>query len=96
MILIIDNYDSFTYNLYQAVAVHMKACVLRNDEISLAQIKEIQPTHIIISPGPGHPEEAGICIDMIKQYAGSIPLMGICLGMQAIVCAYGGVYHPNK
>jgi anthranilate synthase component II len=91
MLLIIDNYDSFTYNLYQFLG-ELKADmkVVRNDEITLEEIKELKPQGIIISPGPGRPEEAGVCIDIIKELGKEIPLLGICLGHQAIGCAYGG------
>lgn len=91
MILVIDNYDSFTYNLYQCVAqYHADVRVIRNDKITIAEIKAMQPSRIILSPGPGRPEEAGICIELIIALNGSIPLLGVCLGHQAIVTAFGG------
>ena len=98
MILIIDNYDSFTYNLYQAVAQLTKEVkVIRNDKITIEGISAIKPQAIIISPGPGHPSKAGICIDVIKKYSGKLPILGVCLGYQAIVEAFGGeVIHSNK
>ncbi|MCL2018282.1 MAG: aminodeoxychorismate/anthranilate synthase component II [Oscillospiraceae bacterium] len=92
MLLLIDNYDSFSYNLYQAVgAINPQIEVRRNDKITVAQILELNPSHIILSPGPGKPENAGICIDVIKQLGDKIPILGVCLGHQAICEAYGGV-----
>lgn len=91
MILLIDNYDSFTYNLYQYIGeIYEDIKVIRNDQISVEDIKELKPEGIILSPGPGIPENAGICIDVIKYFGESIPILGICLGHQAIGCAYGG------
>lgn len=90
MILIIDNYDSFTYNLYQAVAQFKKVKVVRNDCITVAEIIKLKPTAIIISPGPGRPENAGICLELIKNLYTKIPILGICLGHQAIAVAFGG------
>lgn len=89
MLLMIDNYDSFTYNLVQYLQVlHNVVTVHRNDAITLAEIKRIQPEKIIISPGPGRPENAGITLPLIQQFAGSIPILGICLGHQAIAQAF--------
>ena len=91
MILVIDNYDSFTFNLVQAVgAFHPDIRVVKNDEISVSAIREWNPTHLMISPGPGTPERAGICLDVVRQYAGAIPILGICLGYQAMAMAFGG------
>lgn len=90
MILIIDNYDSFTYNLYQAIASERDVCVFRNDQITLEEIEKMAPEGIVLSPGPGRPEEAGICIDIIKKFGPKIPILGVCLGHQAIGIAYGG------
>lgn len=91
MILIIDNYDSFTYNLYQYVGeIYKDVKVLRNDEFTIDGLKKLQLEGIIISPGPGRPENAGLCIEVIKAFGGVIPIMGICLGHQAIGKAYGG------
>ena len=91
MILVIDNYDSFTYNLVQYIgAINSNLVVHRNDMISVADIREIKPSKIIISPGPGAPESAGISIDVIKKFSGKIPIFGICLGHQAITVAFGG------
>ncbi len=92
MILIIDNYDSFTYNLYQALAVITdNVKVIRNDAITIDEIKELNPSGIILSPGPGRPENAGICIDIIKNIGANTPILGVCLGHQAIGVAFGGV-----
>lgn len=91
MILIIDNYDSFTYNLYQYVGIYEKNIeVIRNDKISLEEIPKLKPRGIIISPGPGRPEDAGISVSLIKEYAGKFPIFGVCLGHQAIGYAFGG------
>jgi len=90
MILILDNYDSFTYNLYQmAGALNPDITVAYNDRISLEEIGALRPTHIIISPGPGRPRDAGICEEAILRFAGQIPILGICLGHQAICEAFG-------
>ena len=91
MILIIDNYDSFTYNLVQYIGtINPNLEVHRNDKITLDEIKESRPQRIVISPGPGIPEDAGISIDIIKKFGQDIPIFGICLGHQAITVAYGG------
>ena len=91
MILIIDNYDSFTYNLVQYIgAINPELKVYRNDKITLDEINNISPQRIVISPGPGIPEDAGISIDIIKMYKRDIPIFGICLGHQAITVAFGG------
>jgi len=91
MILLIDNYDSFSYNLYQFVgAIDPDIKVVRNDEMSAEEIKKLAPKRIFISPGPGKPSEAGICIDAIKKLHADIPILGICLGHQAIFEAFGG------
>lgn len=91
MILMIDNYDSFTYNIVQYLgALGQKVRVFRNDEITLAQIEKLKPTHIVISPGPGRPEDAGISIDVINHFGGRIPILGVCLGHQAMCHAFGG------
>lgn len=92
MILIIDNYDSFTYNIVQATGMlGKKVKVSRNDKISLKEIKSLGPSHIVISPGPCTPNEAGISVDLIKKFAGKIPILGICLGHQCIGKAFGGI-----
>jgi anthranilate synthase component 2 len=91
MILIIDNYDSFTYNLYQfAGAVNPDITVVRNDKIDIDGIRKLAPTHIIVSPGPGYPADAGVSIEVIRRLGPEIPLLGICLGHQAIGEAFGG------
>lgn len=90
MILLIDNYDSFTFNVEQYLAeLGQKVKVVRNDKMSLAQIQTMAPDAIVISPGPGNPDEAGITLETIKTFAGKIPLLGICLGHQAIGQAFG-------
>jgi anthranilate synthase component 2 len=91
MILIIDNYDSFTYNLYQAVAaINPDVKVVRNDKITVKEIAALNPEAIIISPGPGRPEAAGIGVELVKKLGNKIPILGICLGHQIITVAYGG------
>jgi anthranilate synthase component 2 len=91
MIMLIDNYDSFTYNLYQALGeVNADIMTVRNDKITLDEITKLNPSHIVISPGPGRPSEAGIIEDVIKTFRGKIPILGVCLGLQAIVESYGG------
>lgn len=90
MILLIDNYDSFTYNLYQYFGeLGEEITVIRNDRLTIDDIKQLNPEAIILSPGPGRPENAGICVDVIKAFQGSIPILGICLGHQAIGYAFG-------
>lgn len=90
MILLIDNYDSFSYNLYQLVgSLNPHIRVVRNDRISLKEIEALDVSHIILSPGPGRPEDAGICMETVKCFAGKIPILGVCLGHQAICSAYG-------
>lgn len=91
MILMIDNYDSFTYNLVQYLGeLGHKLKVVRNDQISLDEVARLKPSHIVISPGPGRPEDAGISVDLIKRFGGKVPILGVCLGHQAICHAYGG------
>jgi anthranilate synthase component 2/para-aminobenzoate synthetase component 2 len=91
MLLIIDNYDSFTYNLVQYLGELGEAIeVYRNDAITLDEIAAKCPTHLVISPGPCTPNEAGISVDLIKTFAGKIPILGVCLGHQAIGAAFGG------
>ena len=90
MILLIDNYDSFTYNLYQYFRMlDEETLVLRNDEVNTSRIGELRPDMIALSPGPGKPEDAGSCIQIINDCADRFPIFGICLGMQAIACAFG-------
>ena len=103
MILLIDNYDSFSYNLFQLIGELLEADreekkaekaeeikVIRNDELSVSEIYELAPSHIIISPGPGKPSDAGICEELVRKADGSIPILGVCLGHQAICEAVGG------
>jgi anthranilate synthase component 2 len=90
MILLIDNYDSFSYNLYQLVgSINPDIKVIRNDEMTIDEIAKLAPDKIILSPGPGKPEDAGVCIDVVKAFSGKIPILGVCLGHQAICEAYG-------
>ncbi len=90
MILLIDNYDSFSYNLYQYLGeLTDEVTVIRNDALTVQEIAALRPTHIILSPGPGRPEDAGVIIDVVKQLGGKIPILGVCLGHQAICAAYG-------
>lgn len=98
MILFIDNYDSFTYNLVQFVgSVNTDIMVVRNDEITIKQIRSLNPSHIILSPGPGYPKEAGICEDIIRNLKGEYPILGVCLGHQAICEVFGAqITHAVK
>ena len=92
MILLIDNYDSFTYNLVQILSpMDQEVMVFRNDEIDLDGIRSMKPSSLIISPGPCTPEKAGISIEAVRLFGGLIPVMGVCLGHQAIAAAYGGI-----
>lgn len=97
MILLIDNYDSFTYNLLQGIEqLGESVQVVRNDCINLEMINTLNPKGIIISPGPGRPENAGQCVEIIKTYADKIPMLGVCLGHQAIAYAFGAkITHAN-
>ena len=89
--LLIDNYDSFTYNLVQAFAAHgAEVMVYRNDMITVDEALALEPTHLVISPGPGRPEDAGVSLQMIAAFAGKIPVLGVCLGHQCIVQQQGG------
>lgn len=98
MILLIDNYDSFSYNLFQLIGqVNPDIEVFRNDKITLDEIKELNPEAIILSPGPGKPEDAGICIDLVKEFHDKIPILGVCLGHQSICAAFGGkISHAKR
>ena len=90
MILLIDNYDSFSYNLYQLIgSISPKIKVVRNDDITVGEIEALAPEKIILSPGPGRPEDAGICEDVVRAFAGKIPILGVCLGHQAICEVFG-------
>ncbi|GDY26757.1 anthranilate synthase component 2 [Agarivorans sp. Toyoura001] len=91
MLLIIDNYDSFTYNLYQYFSqLNVEVVVRRNDEISIEQIKQLAPSHLLISPGPCSPNEAGISLAVIAEFANTLPILGVCLGHQCIAQHFGG------
>ncbi|MGK0255796.1 MAG: anthranilate synthase component 2 [Arcobacteraceae bacterium] len=91
MILMIDNYDSFTYNIVQyCMELGADLKVIRNDELTVDEIKELNPEKIIISPGPATPNEAGVCLDVIKYFADTTPILGICLGHQSIAQVFGG------
>lgn len=90
MVLLIDNYDSFVYNLYQYIgSINKDIKVVRNDEVSIDEIREMNPTHIVLSPGPKAPKDAGICVELIKELYKEYPILGICLGHQAIGEAFG-------
>ena len=97
MILLIDNYDSFTYNLYQYIGIfNPDIKVVRNDKITIDEIKKLNPDRIILSPGPKNPKEAGICLDVVKEFTGKKPILGICLGHQCIGEALGGTVSYAK
>src|SRR4051812_7559566 len=91
MILVIDNYDSFTYNLVQYLQeMEADVRVFRNDAITIEEIERLAPTHILISPGPGDPTGAGISVEVIRRLAGTVPILGVCLGHQSLGYAFGG------
>jgi len=98
MLLMIDNYDSFTYNLVQYLGeLGQEVVVYRNDEIDLAKVAELKPRHIVISPGPCTPNEAGISVPLIREFAGKVPILGVCLGHQSIGQAFGGnIIHAKQ
>ncbi|MFJ7726441.1 anthranilate synthase component II [Neobacillus sp. NPDC097160] len=92
MILVIDNYDSFTFNLVQYIrTIGEEVVVIRNDQLSLKNIEEMQPDHLLISPGPGNPDSAGLCLQIVKRFYQEIPILGVCLGHQIIAQAFGGM-----
>ncbi len=92
MILLIDNYDSFSYNLYQLVGeIDPRIRVIRNDELTVEEIRALRPDRIILSPGPGRPEDAGVTVEVVRRLGRDIPILGVCLGHQAICLAYGAV-----
>ena len=98
MILLIDNYDSFTYNLFQLTAgINPDVHVVRNDALTVQEIEALHPSHILLSPGPGYPKDAGICEETIAYFAGKVPILGVCLGHQAICEVFGAtVAHARK
>lgn len=97
MILLIDNYDSFTYNLYQYMGIFTEdIMVVRNDKITIREIKAMKPERIVLSPGPKNPDEAGICMDVVKEFLTEVPILGICLGHQCIGQALGGTVSYAK
>ncbi len=97
MILLIDNYDSFTYNLYQFMGIFTEdITVVRNDKITIEEIKALAPEKIVLSPGPKSPKEAGICLDVIREFYDQVPILGICLGHQSIGEAFGGTVSYAK
>lgn len=97
MIILIDNYDSFSYNLYQLVGtIDPDIKVIRNDELTVDEIRALKPSRIILSPGPGFPKDAGICIEAAKTLGKEIPTLGVCLGHQAICEAYGATVSYAK
>lgn len=92
MILLIDNYDSFSYNLYQLVgSINPDIRVIRNDAMTVSEIAAMSPEAIILSPGPGRPEDAGICMDVVRELGSDFPILGVCLGHQAICTAFGAM-----
>ncbi|TCI39138.1 aminodeoxychorismate/anthranilate synthase component II [Exiguobacterium sp. SH4S7] len=96
MILLIDNYDSFTYNVYQDVARFSDVLVVRNDELTVDEIRDLNPTGIIISPGPGGPHDAGVSLDVVRELSATVPILGVCLGHQVIAEAFGGTVGRAK
>lgn len=97
MIVMIDNYDSFTYNLVQYIRqIGEEVTVFRNDAVTQKEISNLKPLAIIISPGPGLPESAGICLDVVKNFSGKIPILGVCLGHQTIASSFGSNIIPAK
>ena len=97
MILLIDNYDSFTYNLYQYIGIfNSDIKVVRNDKITIDEITAMDPERIVLSPGPKNPKEAGICMDVVREFTGKKPILGICLGHQCIGEALGGTVSYAK
>lgn len=97
MILLVDNYDSFSYNLYQYIGtINSDIRVIRNDDMTVDEIRDLKPSHIILSPGPGRPKDAGICEELVTKLAGRIPIFGVCLGHQAICEAFGATVGHSK
>jgi para-aminobenzoate synthetase component II len=94
-VLVVDNYDSFTYNLVQAfLSTGVDVTVEYNDDITTDQADQLAPTHLVVSPGPGRPEDAGVSVEMIRHFAGRVPVLGVCLGHQAIGVAFGAKVDP--
>ncbi|MFA9381397.1 MAG: aminodeoxychorismate/anthranilate synthase component II [Acetanaerobacterium sp.] len=98
MLLIIDNYDSFTYNLVQLAGTFSQDIrVVRNDALTVDEIRALAPTHIILSPGPGYPKDAGVCEELVQKLAGELPILGVCLGHQGICEAFGAtIAHAHR
>jgi anthranilate synthase component 2 len=97
MILLIDNYDSFSYNLYQLIgSVEPDIKVIRNDDYTIEEIEAMKPEALILSPGPGRPQDAGVCIPAVKYFTGKLPILGVCLGHQSICEAFGGTVSYAK
>jgi len=96
-VLLIDNYDSFTYNLAHLFGeLGADVVVLRNDAITADDADAIEPSHVVVSPGPGRPEDAGVSVEVVRRFAGRVPVLGVCLGHQAIVAAFGGEVGPAR
>lgn len=94
-LLLIDNYDSFTFNLVQGFRMlGAEVLVYRNDRVTVAEARALQPSHLVVSPGPGNPRDAGVSVDAIRAFAGVVPVLGVCLGHQSIVAAFGGTIVP--
>lgn len=97
MMVLIDNYDSFTYNLVQILAtVGAEVRVFRNDAVTVEEVAEMKPTSLVISPGPCTPREAGVSVDLVRRFAGKLPLLGVCLGHQSIGFAFGAIIGPAR
>lgn len=97
MVLLIDNYDSFSSNVYQLIgSINPDVRVIRNDEKTVEEIRGLNPTHIVLSPGPGKPSDSGVCISVIEELSGKIPILGVCLGHQAIYEVFGGTVSYAK
>lgn len=97
MVLLIDNYDSFSYNLYQLVgSIRPDIQVVRNDVYTAEELEQMKPSHIILSPGPGKPQDAGVCEDVVRHFKGKVPILGVCLGHQAICEVFGATVSYAK